>query len=315
MAQLSFLKTRAPSKEYFELLKRRFEEKRQKWNLNFGFDFHSPDYNGNEIKFDFKRISDGPATNLVYATPLFLSGLATELHHVLAQGRRSNILNDVYCAGIVYPITAGVITEAKRKGAKYAVGHIPQTGFFDLKLNDNNDKTLSYTKCRTFVLLPDPLHAENFALASTHSEGTYVRSILPFAVGFVNASEHKGFVLLETVQANFSRRKLGEKSTLPDKDQIITNKIDDHYSHWKRILLRHTVDYYLKRGKKVVFPDATQYAHMWPSAERAANAIERDFEKTAEHHNYTTRELTEKELKKFQLDGAVGKFKIIERKE
>lgn len=312
MSDLSFLKKRAPSKKYFELLKQRFEQKRQKWNLDWSIDFDSPTQNEGKLRFNHKKEAEGHILNLPYAAPLFLSGLAPEIHERILQGKKSNVLNS---DEVIYPLTAGVITEAKRKGAKYAVGHIPETACFDLNLDFDNSKSLIYKKRRTFAFLPDPIHAENFALASRHSEGTFVRNVLPFAVGYVSASEHSGFVLLGTVQANFSRRKIDENSKLPTKDDIVSNKIDERYSHWKRILLRHVVDYYLKRGKKVLFPDATQYAHMWPSAERAASAIERDFEKTAEHHDCTTRELTEKELKKFQLDGAVGKFKIIERKE
>jgi hypothetical protein len=242
-----------------------------------------------------------------YAIGLLQSGFAEELHRKMESGRPFDVTLGTLPLR-VRPLHAGFVPVAKRPGARYAVGHFDggRSGIFLL-----GSKEAPFPTARYFVFLPGPEHAENFALASAHLRSNLVNNNLPHAVGFVEALEKGRHVVLKTVQANFSARLVEEESDLPRKKEILPERIQQYYSHWPRILLRHVLEHYLAKGKRVLYPTPEQYAETWRMPLERAQRSTRDIEKVLEEMGRRARPLTPREEARYGLEGGVG-FRVVE---
>lgn len=305
----------------FKRLVRKFYENKVKWKLLRSFSFGAP-FTATSEKFAVTCLEHDVDPNVTpleettkaikqhrYAIPLFLSGLLLEVYSRIEKGKKVRPLNSTR---MLIPLHAGQIPEAETKGGKYAVAHTVKNGAYGLRLHYRLEK--QYKRRRTFLFFPHPEHADHFALASADSSPSYVNSEFPFAVGYAQVEEGKSHVVIDCVQSNYGSKNI-RKAGVFEKSQVMPGRIERQYSHWRRILLRHVVEYYLKRGKTIVFPNVEQYKNMWANvSEKSADAIAREVEKAAEFHKCTVRELTAQEVTRLKLSGAAEKFKVVERK-
>lgn len=202
------------------------------------------------------------------------------------------------------PLHAGPVLQSRSKGATYSVGHLLLRGVVGIPVRTEESRyrhgvLRDYFHQRIFSFLPQPDHAEHFALASAHSMPSHMNQVLPFAVGFANVLESSSHVILQAVQANFSRR-LMRTSPLARKDRILSAEVHNHYSHWRSELLGHVLRYYSTRKKPLLFVTAKELRMGNPNLSLVqAQGIERDIEKAAQALGYSTHELTDAEKKAY----------------
>jgi len=216
--------------------------------------------------------------------------------------------------GRIMPLYVGSVPVARRKGGVCSVAHFRDPDSMSLKISDSRELHYPYARC--FVLLPHPDHAENFAVASVHTLINTVNQTVPFAVGFITAYEGRKHAIVDSVQANYSRALLGHGKAIKEPGEILPRRVDEYYSHWRRILTKAAIQHYRRQGKAVIYPDAQQYSSLArDSGEKVpfdrAEKIVADLDQVAGELGLTPRYLTDAEVSRYKLQDTPGRFKII----
>ena len=207
-------------------------------------------------------------------------------------------------------VTSGVMNGTKNKKANYIIAHINTNRTAQLYIARNAHKPYS---SRQFLLLPELKHVENFALASAHVMSNAISNNFPFAVGSIDILESPGHLIINSIQANYNRKKINDDSPLVNKKDILPPQIDQAYANWSKTLLAKILEHYKHTSKPIIYPDAKQYELMWRVKPTSAERIQKEIENTAQKHGYITRHLKQEEIQHYGLNNAQGKFKIIER--